>query len=137
MNQGAVGKHPPPVRQRRADGLFDMVGAGGGEQQGLGPDRPSSVIATEQESAYCFCAVAPPWLAGDEAVDAALGQSDLEGLQLGRLADPLPAFEADELSAHAIPTSCLKPSQMRPKKPAWSIASPATSGTTCGDVSSV
>ena len=43
-----------------------------------------------------------------------------EGLDLGRLAGPLPAFEADELAAggHAIPTSCLRPSQMRPKKPA-------------------
>ena len=40
---------------------------------------------------------------------------------LGRLADPLPAFEADEAPARALTpcrTSCLRPIQMRPKKPA-------------------
>ena len=69
----------------------------------------------------------------------ALAQRLGERLHLRRLADPLPAFEADEPAAraHAIPNSDLRPSQMRPKKPASPTSSPATSGTICGGVSPV
>ena len=37
----AVAKHPLALVERRADGLVDMVGAGGREQQRLGLARPS------------------------------------------------------------------------------------------------
>ena len=67
-----------------------------------------------------------PQVTGDDHLrpGAKLGGEQLE---LGRLADPFPAFKADELPppAHAMPSNCLRPIHIRPKKPASSTAASA------------
>ena len=77
-------------------------------------------------------------LARHDHLDAARPQRLGQRVELGRLADPFPAFEADEpppvISAHAIPSNCLSPIQARAKKPASPTASAATSGITCSPI---
>ena len=101
------------------------------------PQRSSDPVSSS--SRIRFGAFAAARLTRLDDVDAVGTDGVGEGDDLGRLADPLPAFEADEFPAvaHAIPMSDLRPSQMRPKKPALPTSSPATSGTTCGGVSGV
>ena len=99
-----------------------MIGAGGGEQQGFGLGRPAIVRAVSSNAADRLGARAAAGLAGHRRTsNAARAQCRGESLQLGRFADPFPAFERDEarFAAHAIPKSCLSPIQMRPKKPAF------------------
>ena len=78
-------------------------------------------------------------LAGVDDVDAARPQRCGQRRQLGRFADPLPAFERDEAAGHgrhAAPNRLFRPVQMRPKKPASPTAVSATSGVTCGGMPS-
>jgi len=116
-----------------------VVGTGRREQQRFRLRSPTLLGPGQEQFANSFGALASAWFAGDDDLQTALGQSFGEGPDLSGLADPFPAFEGDELSAfaHAIPNSDLRPSQMRPKKPALPTSSPATSGTTCGGVSPV
>src|SRR5690349_2801044 len=116
-----------------------MVGAGSREQQRFRLRTPAGFVALQEEIAHGFGAAAPARLTRDEARDTAIFQSRGQCPHLRGLAGPLPALEADEAPAggHAIPMSCLRPSQMRPKKPAWPTSSPAASATTCGGVSPV
>ena len=128
----AVAQHPAAAFQRRTNGLLDMVGPRCGEQQDLGARSPAIVIPAEQQLTNLLGAFAPARLARDEDVDSALLERFGEGSDLGRFANPLPAFEGNELASriHAIPTSDLSPSQMRVKNPALPTSSPATSGVT-------
>src|SRR5207249_4639327 len=111
-------------------GLFDMVGACRGKQQRFGPRPPAGRVAGKQQLANRFGPGAAARFSCDNDVDPAGFQCLGERAELRRLADPLPAFEADEFPAfaHAMPMSDLSPSQMRPKKPALPTSSPATNG---------
>src|SRR5688572_5017608 len=110
-----------------------MIRARRSEKQRLGFWRHTRILSGEQQVADRLGGIAAAGLASEDAIDAAHGKCRMECLQLGRLADPFSAFERDEASgrAHAMPNSCLRPIQARPKKPACSTASPATSGMTC------
>src|SRR4051812_9246320 len=139
----AVGQHPAPFVERRTDRLFHMIGPRGGKQQGFRLRSPPRFLALQEQLSHCLSTAAPAWFARDETADAARLERRGERFDLRGLADPFPAFEADEAStfcpfgAHAMPSSCLRPIQMRPKKPALPTSSPATRGTTCGGVSPV
>ena len=105
--------------QGGANGLLDMIRACGGEEQGFRSSAPAVVGAAQQQLADALRALAAAGLARDEHVKAALGQRFGKRLHLRRLADPLPAFERDELAAaHAMPNSDLSPSHTRVKNPA-------------------
>src|SRR2546423_117626 len=129
--------------QRRSDHLIHVVSSSRCEEKGLRFCAPPLLWAAEQQFADLFCPVAAAWFPSLDHIKAALAESGRERLHLRRLADPLPAFEGDEVSAgwffgaHAIPKSDLRPSQIRPKKPARPTSSPATNGTICGGVSLV
>ena len=116
-----------------------MVGAGGGEEQGLGLGGPAVVVALEQKLADRLGAGAAAGLAGLDHLEAAAAQRLGQRLQLGRLADPLPAFEGDEAAraSRLSRTARSGPFQIRPKKPASPTASAATSGMVWGGVSAV
>src|SRR3954447_3999660 len=109
------------------------------EQEGFGLCAPSIIGTAEEEFTDLLRAVAATRFSSDKYVQATRPQRLGERLHLRRLADPLPAFQADEPAPrrHAIPNSDFRPTQMRPKKPALPTSSPATSGTTCGGVSPV
>ena len=135
----AVAEHPLAAFERGEDGLVDMVRTGGGEQQSFGARIPARVVAFEQEFADRLGAGAPAGFSGDDDGQAAPGEGFGQGGELGRLADPFPAFEADEPTARhqPIPSNCLRPIQMRPKKPAGSTPCAAISGMTCSPESAV
>ena len=109
----AVAQHPSASFERRPDGLVDMVGARRGEQQGLGRARPAVLAALAAAARgsprHRRCRPAR----GFRRTSMPRARSAVgERLELGRLADPLPAFEGDELArgvAHAMPSNCLKP----------------------------
>ena len=131
----AVAEHPGAALQRRADGPGDMVGAGGGEEQGLGLGSPAVVAAFEQQLADRLGAGASAGLAGLDHLEAAAAQRLGERPELGRLAGPLAALEADEAARHSQPNNDVRPFQIRPKKPASPTASAATRGMVWGGVS--
>ena len=90
-----------PAFERGPDRFRDMVGASRGEQQGFGLRPPAIVAAAEQQFTDLLGALAAPGFSGDKNVEAARPQRLGERLYLCRLADPLPALEADELPARA------------------------------------
>ena len=136
-----VAQHPHATVERGPNRLVDMVAARRGEQQCLRPRVPAPIIAFEEQGADRLCARAPARLARDDHADPAPLERGGERGELGRLARPLPALEADEpparhlVSPYAMPSNCLRPVHRRPKKPASSTASAATSGITCSPVS--
>src|SRR5690242_9498019 len=135
----AVAQDPAATLESRANRLLDMVRPRGGEEQRLGSRPPSFVGSSQQQLTDLLASFAPTGLAGHEDVDSATPKRIGQGLHLRGLAGPFPALEGDEAPAgrHAIPMSCLRPSQMRPKKPARPTSSPATRETICGAVSPV
>ena len=112
-----------------------MVRPGSGEQERLGFGRPAFDLSLQQERADRLGTGAAAGLAGLDDIEAARTQRRRQGLQLGGLADPFPAFEGDEAAGHAWPKRDFTPSQMRPKKPASPIAVSATSGVVCSGMS--
>src|SRR4051812_12371939 len=135
----AVGQHPAPFVERRTDRLFHMIGPRGGKQQGFRLRSPPRFLALQEQLSHCLSTAAPAWpppprsppwreqlalplttaapawFARDETADAARLERRGERSDLRGLADPFPAFEADEASAfcpfgaHAMPSSCLRP----------------------------
>ena len=103
----AVAQHPLPAVERGADRLVDMVGARRGEQQGLGARVPARLVALQQQRADRLGIGAAAGLAGDDDRQPAPLERRGERVELGRLARPLPAFEADEPPArHVRLTPC-------------------------------
>ena len=73
-----------------------MVGPRRGEQQRLGLRRSTILLAGQQQLADLLRAFAAARLARDDQVDSPPLQRLGQRGDLGRLADPLPAFEGDE-----------------------------------------
>ncbi len=85
----AVAEHPFARVQRRPDGPRDMVGAGGGEEQGLGLRRPA-LARLQQQRADRLGAGAAAGLARLDDVEAARAQRRRQRLQPGSTCRPPP-----------------------------------------------
>jgi tRNA A37 threonylcarbamoyladenosine synthetase subunit TsaC/SUA5/YrdC len=76
-----------------------MVGTRRGEQQSFGLRVPARLIALKQQLADGFGTATSAGLSGDENRDPAILKRFGQSLHLRGLADPFPAFEADEAPA--------------------------------------
>ena len=129
----SIGEDPFACFNRRTDDLVDVIRTRRRKQQRFGTRTPAFLVAEQQQFADLLGAFASTGFSRNENLDVSLPQGLGQRGQLGRLADPFPAFERDEarFGDHAIPKSCLRPIHARVKKPASPTASPATSGITC------
>ncbi len=91
-----VGDHDLAAREGRADGLFQMVAAGGGEEQDLGFGGPAVGVAFQHQAADFLGPRAAAGFAGqgDGVAQAAQGIGQEAGL--GRFARAVDAFKAKE-----------------------------------------
>jgi hypothetical protein len=97
----AVADHHRAARQRRADGLFQMVAAGGGEQQDLGFRRPAVGVALQHQPADFLGARAAARLARQDDVMAAARSVSASRRACVDLPDPsIPSNERNSPAIH-------------------------------------
>ena len=139
--RGSGRRAPSCPLERRPDRLLDMVGARGGEQQRLGRGAPALFVAGRAAARGSprrpGCRPARGSRRQSMPAPRSASASAATWVDLPAPSPPSRLMKRPRAVAHAIPNSCLKPIQMRPKKPASPTASPATSGITCGAVSAV
>ena len=117
----AVAKHDLAALDRRADHLLDMVGARGGEKQGLHFRSERLGGSGQDHMAHRFGARRAARLARHEDIVALVAQLPGQPVDLRRLAGAFPAFEGDEKSAAANP---LGPFQSGTNAPAGTVLDP-------------
>jgi hypothetical protein len=76
-----------------------MISPGSREQQGFRFRTPTVFGATEEQLADPLSPFASTGLSSDDDIQAVVAQDGSERLDLRRLSDPFPAFEADEAPA--------------------------------------
>ena len=96
----AIADHPAAARQRRHDGIADVVVAGGGEQDRLRGGAERLGRAREQHVADDLGAGRAAGLARQHHADAERAQLLRKQSRVAGLAGPLAALKRDELSAH-------------------------------------
>ena len=95
-----VADDPRAARDGGADRARDMIGARGGEKQGLAARVPAVGGALHQQRADRLRAHASAGFARRHDLDPARAEFGGERAELGRLAAPFPALERDEAPAH-------------------------------------
>ncbi len=127
----AIADYPLACFQRRPDQALDVVGAGSGEQQGLGAGMPALARRIEQQGANLLRTGRAAGLARDDGLDAAQRQRFGQQARLGGLAHPLAPLERDEFpTGHG--RSPTTPLARRSSGPAFPTSAPATRGTRAG-----
>ena len=100
----AVAHHPAPGRQRRPHDPLHQLGAGGGEEVGLGHQAQLPRLARQHDLAHALAQQRPPGLAGARHPQPALLQGVGEQAGLRRLAAAVDALERDEARRYQTPT---------------------------------
>ena len=92
----AIGHHPAPRLQRRADSLGDVIRPRRREQQGLGARRPAIGRTLQQQATDRLRPLAAAGFARLDDVMTPAAQSGGQGPDLGRFPDALAALQRDE-----------------------------------------